>query len=67
MTAKQLRNKHKRERRNKKINIIKSIIGTVVLVAIAMAGTALVLRAWESEIDTHTQRNIQWQEKYGRE
>ena len=57
MNAKQLRAKHKRERREKKRKMITNVIAFIIFVVVMMAGVDMMLNAWANEIDAHAEYN----------
>ena len=57
MNAKQLRAKHKRERRNRKREMVKNVIAFIILVGMMIIGIDKMLTAWVDEVDAHTQYN----------
>lgn len=57
MNAKQLRAKHKRERRNRKREMVKNVIAFIILVGMMIIGIDKMLDAWVNEIDAHAQYN----------
>ena len=57
MNAKQLRAKHKRERRNRKREMVKNVIAFVILVGMMIIGIDKMLTAWVDEVDAHAQYN----------
>lgn len=60
MNANQLRNKHKRERRNKSKRMVITTI-QFILVSVMLTGLInLMLDAWVEEIDNHAEYNKQY-------
>lgn len=57
MNAKQLRAKHKRERRERKRKMITNVIAFIIFVVVMMAGIDMMLNAWANEIDAHAEYN----------
>lgn len=57
MNAKQLRAKHKRERRNRKREMVKNVIAFIILVGMMIIGIDKMLDAWVNEIDAHAEYN----------
>ena len=57
MNAKQLRAKHKRERRNRKREMVKNVIAFIILVGMMIIGIDKMLTAWVDEVDAHAQYN----------
>ena len=57
MNAKQLREKHKRERRNRKREMVKNVIAFIILVGMMIIGIDKMLTAWVDEVDAHAQYN----------
>ena len=57
MNAKQLRAKHKRERRNRKREMVKNVIAFIILVGMMIVGIDKMLTAWVDEVDAHAQYN----------
>ena len=57
MNAKQLRAKHKRERRNRKREMVKNVIAFIILVGMMIIGIDKTLTAWVDEVDAHAQYN----------
>ena len=57
MNAKQLRAKHKRERRNRKREMVKNVIAFIILVGMMIIGIDMMLDAWVNEIDAHAEYN----------
>ena len=57
MNAKQLRAKHKRERRERKRKMITNVIAFIIFVVVMMAGVDMMLNAWANEIDAHAEYN----------
>lgn len=57
MNAKQLRVKHKRERRRRKREMVENVIAFIIFVAIMTIGIDMMLDAWVNEIDAHAEYN----------
>lgn len=57
MNAKQLRAKHKRERRERKRKMVENVIAFIIFVAIMTIGIDMMLDAWMNEIDAHAEYN----------
>lgn len=57
MNAKQLRAKHKRERRERKREMVKNVIAFIILVVMMIIGVDMALTAWVNEIDAHAEYN----------
>lgn len=57
MNAKQLRAKHKRERRERKRKMIIDVIAFIILAVVMMVGMDMVVEAWVNEIDAHAEYN----------
>ena len=57
MNAKQLRAKHKRERRERKRKMITDVIAFIIFVVVMMAGVDMMLNACVDEIDAHAEYN----------
>ena len=57
MNAKQLRAKHKRERRNRKREMVKNVIAFIIFTVVMIVGIDMMLDAWVNEIDAHAQYN----------
>lgn len=57
MNAKQLRAKHKRERRNRKREMVKNVIAFIILVGMMIIGIDKMLTAWVDEVDAHAEYN----------
>lgn len=57
MNAKQLRAKHKRERRNRKREMVKNVIAFIILAGMMIIGIDKMLTAWVDEVDAHAQYN----------
>ena len=57
MNAKQLRAKHKRERRERKRKMITDVIAFIIFVAVMRVGIDMMLDAWVNEIDAHAEYN----------
>ena len=57
MNAKQLRAKHKRERRERKRKMITDIIAFIIFVGVMIVGIDMMLDAWVNEIDAHAEYN----------
>ena len=57
MNAIQLRAKHKRERRNRKREMVKNVIAFIILVGMMIIGIDKMLTAWVDEVDAHAQYN----------
>ena len=57
MNAKQLRAKHKRERRERKRKMITDVIAFIIFGVIMTIGTDMMLDAWVNEIDAHAEYN----------
>ena len=57
MNAKQLRAKHKRERRKRKREIVENIIAFIVLIGIMAITINMTLDGWINEMDAHAEYN----------
>lgn len=57
MNAKQLRAKHKRERRERKRKMVENVIAFIIFGVIMTIGTDMMLDAWMNEIDAHAEYN----------
>ena len=57
MNAKQLRAKHKRERRERKRKMITDVIAFIIFVVVMMVGIDKMLDGWVHEIDAHAEYN----------
>ena len=57
MNAKQLRVKHKRERSERKREMVENVIAFIIFVVIMTIGTDMMLDAWMNEIDAHAEYN----------
>ena len=57
MNAKQLRAKHKRERRERKRKMIIDVIAFIIFAVVMMIGMDMMVEAWVNEIDAHAQYN----------
>ena len=57
MNAKQLRVKHKRERRERKRKMITDVIAFILFVAIMTIGIDMMLDDWMNEINAHADYN----------
>ena len=57
MNAKQLRAKHKRERRERKRKMITDVIAFIIFVGGMIVGIDMMLDAWVNEIDAHAEYN----------
>ena len=57
MNAKQSRAKDKRERRNRKREMVKNVIAFIILVGMMIIGIDKMLTAWVDEVDAHAQYN----------
>ena len=57
MNAKQLRAKHKRERRKRKREIVENIIALIVLIGIMAITINMTLDGWINEMDAHAEYN----------
>ena len=56
MNAKQLRAKHKRERRKRKREMVENVIAFIVFGVIMTIGVDM-MNAWANEIDAHAEYN----------
>lgn len=57
MNAKQLRAKHKRERRERKRKMIIDVIAFIIFAVVMIVGIDMMLDAWVNEIDAHAEYN----------
>ena len=57
MNAKQLRAKHKRERRKRKREIVENIIALIILIGIMAITINMTLDGWINEMDAHAEYN----------
>ena len=57
MNAKQLRAKHKRERRERKRKMITDVIAFILFGVIMTIGMNMMMDAWANEIDAHAEYN----------
>ena len=57
MNAKQLRVKHKRERRERKRKMVENVIAFIIFGVIMTIGTDMMLDAWMNEINAHAEYN----------
>ena len=57
MNAKQLRAKHKRERRKRKREIVENIIAFIVLLGIMAITINMTIDGWINEMDAHAEYN----------
>ena len=57
MNAKQLRAKHKRERKERKREMVGNVIAFIIFVVIMTIGTDMMLDAWMNEINAHAEYN----------
>ena len=57
MNAKQLRAKHKRERRERKRKMITDVIAFIIFGVIMTIGMDMMMDAWANEIDAHAEYN----------
>ena len=57
MNAKQLRAKHKRERRERKRKMITDVIAFIIFGVIMTIGMDMMMDAWVNEIDAHAEYN----------
>lgn len=57
MNAKQLRAKHKRERRERKRKMIIDVIAFIIFAVVMMIGMDMMVEAWVNEIDAHAEYN----------
>ena len=57
MNAKQLRAKHKRERRERKRKMIIDVIAFIIFAVVMMVGMDMMVDAWVNEIDAHAEYN----------
>ena len=57
MNAKQLRAKHKRERRGRKREMVENVIAFIIFVVMMTIGTDMMLDAWMNEINAHAEYN----------
>lgn len=57
MNAKQLRAKHKRERRERKREMVENVIALIIFLIIMTVGIDMMLTAWMVEIDAHAEYN----------
>lgn len=57
MNAKQLRAKHKRERRRRKREMVENVIAFIISGVIMTIGIDMMLDAWMNEINAHAEYN----------
>ena len=57
MNAKQLRAKHKRERRERKRKMIIDVIAFINFAVVMMIGMVMMVESWVNEIDAHAEYN----------
>ena len=57
MNAKQLRAKHKRERRRRKREMVKNVIAFIIFTVAMIVGIDMMMDAWVDEIDAHAEYN----------
>ena len=57
MNAKQLRAKHKRERRKRKREIVENIIAFIILIGIMAITINMTIDGWINEMDAHAEYN----------
>ena len=57
MNAKQLRAKHKRERRERKRKMVENVIAFIIFGVIMTIGMDMMLDAWMNEINAHAEYN----------
>ena len=57
MNAKQLRAKHKRERRKRKREMVENVIACIIFTVVMNLGIDMMLDAWVNEIDAHAEYN----------
>lgn len=57
MNAKQLRAKHKRERRERKRKMVENVIAFIIFGVIMTIGIDMMLDAWMNEINAHAEYN----------
>ena len=57
MNAKQLRAKHKRERRERKRKMVENVIAFIIFGVIMTIGMNMMIDAWVDEIDAHAEYN----------
>lgn len=57
MNAKQLRAKHKRERRERKREMVENVIAFIIFGVIMTIGMDMMMDAWVNEIDAHAEYN----------
>lgn len=57
MNAKQLRAKHKRERRERKRKMVENVIAFIIFGVIMTIGMDMMMDAWVNEIDAHAEYN----------
>lgn len=56
MNAKQLRAKHKRERRERKREMVENVIAFIIFTVVMIVGIDMMLDAWVNEIDAQIGR-----------
>ena len=57
MNAKQLRAKHKRERRKRKREMVENVIAFIVLLGIMAITINMTIDGWINEMDAHAEYN----------
>ena len=57
MNAKQLRAKHKRERRERKREMVENVIAFIIFAVVMIVGIDMMMDAWVNEIDAHAEYN----------
>ena len=57
MNAKQLRAKHKRERRERKRKMVENVIAFIIFTVAMIVGIDMMMDAWVDEIDAHAEYN----------
>ena len=57
MNAKQLRAKHKRERRERKREMVENVIAFIIFAVVMMVSIDMMLDAWMDEINAHAEYN----------
>ena len=63
MNAKQLRAKHKRERRERKRKMVENVIAFIIFAVVMMVSIDMMLDAWVNEIDAHAEYNRNYIQK----
>lgn len=57
MNAKQLRAKHKRERRRRKREMVENVIAFIIFAVVMTVSLDMMLDAWMNEINSHADYN----------